>query len=445
MSVSPAEFRSLIEARQSIRFFADGQTIPPDILEALIDDAQQAPNDCNHQSWKFIVITDSELKKKLTDAAGSCEPARRAPVLIVPIIECGWNHNKFSIIQTLAAATHTLILSAQTRGIVGVWMAGIGNIDEIRRILAIPPCYIIDCFVGLGYAEECRLPWPKAPRQSVKDVYSLNRFSFHPDTTYPLRKATRYNFWKITNQRNPYALWHPRHWTLGQIAFFRGNAVFANSPSPSLHKSRRFAAEFAAEVTLAAEHLPAGKTLVMLPYSGAYSAALLKSNPRLRITHYELSPNHRPMITKRMREEGIDTDIPFVSDETLRVPLQSGSYDAVCIFQGLEGLPDPARLLREATRLLRQGGRLIITCRNKWSWFFPAFLRTTRKETVWNFGPCWPLSPRALARMLRSTYSGTWLGISPLPRRIGRIVSAFPSRFLSRIVVFIGEKRAIHE
>lgn len=440
MSVSPAEFRSLIEARQSVRFFADGRPIPLETVEAIINDAQQAPNDCNHQSWKFIVVNDPELKQKLTDAAGSCEPARRAPVLIVPIIECGWNHNKFSIIQTLAAATHTLILSAQTRGIASVWMAGIGNTDEVRRILAIPPCYIVDCFVGFGYAEERHLPWPKAPRQNVKHIYSLNRFAFNPEKTYPLRKAAHYDFWKITNQRNPYALWHPKDWTLRQIAFFRGNAVWANSPSPSLHKSRRLAPEFTAEIKLAAQHLKSGKTLVMLPYSGAYSAALLKAVRSVNITHFELSRNHQPMIRKRMKEEGIEKEIPFIADNDLHIPLPDSSFDNVLIFQGLEAVPEPERLIAEAKRLLPESGRLIITCRNKWSWFLLTFLFSMRKETVWNFGPFWPLSPRKLSDMLRPVFTGVFWGISPLPAKIGVLVKRCPFNYLCRLTVFVGEK-----
>ncbi|MEK7208374.1 MAG: nitroreductase family protein [Patescibacteria group bacterium] len=440
MAVSPKEFRSLLEARQSIRFFDASRAVSAENIEEIIDDAQQAPNDCNHQSWKFIVITDPALREKLVTAAGSCEPARRASALIVPVIEAGWNHNKFSIIQTLAAATHTLILSAQTRGIASVWMAGIGNSDVIRELLRIPQAYIIDCFVGLGYAEAERLPWPKPPRQPVKKIYSLNRFQFEEDATYPMRSAERYDFWKISNQRNPYALWRPKEWTLRQIAFFRGNAVWANSPSPSLHKSRRFASEFQQEVALAAQHLRNGRTLVMLPYSGAYSAALLKAVPDAELTHFELSQNHEPMLKKRMQEEGIKKAPPFVADCELRVPLPAHSFENILIFQCLEILPEPERLLAEAERLLAKRGRLFITCRNKWSWFFFTFLLTTRKETVWNFGPYWPLGAGKLRRMLGRTFTGAFWGISPLPTKIGRLVKKWPLNFLSRLVVFIGEK-----
>jgi len=440
MTMSPKDFRSLIESRQSIRFFDETRTIPVEVIEEIIRDAEQAPNDCNHQSGKFVVVTDPALKEKLVAAAGSCEPARRAPVLIVPLAECGWNHNKFSIIQTLAAATHTLILSAHTRGIASVWMAGIGNVDAIRNILHIPPAYIIDCFVGLGYAEARRLPWPKPPRQPVKKIYSLNRFLFDPDTTYPLKKAEKYDFWKISNQHNPYALWNPKDWTLRQIAFFRGNAVWAGSPSPALHKSRRFASEFCKEIEIAAAHLKIGKTLVFLPYSGAYSAALLKRVPDAALTHFELSPNHELMITKRMKEEGIAKNIPFVANEELRAPLPARSFDNVLIFQGLESVPEPERLIAEAKQLLKENGRLIITCRNKWSWFFFTFFWSLRRETVWNFGPLWPLSAGRLSRMLRHAFTGSFFGVSPLPQKIGTVVKKWPFNYLCRLTVFIGEK-----
>lgn len=438
--MTPDAFRSLIEVRQSLRFFEKDRTIPLETLEAILDDAQQAPNDCNHQSWKFVVITDQLLKERLVNTAGSCEPARRASVLIVPLIESGWNHNKFSVIQTLAAATHTITLSASARGIASVWMAGIGNIDAIRSLLNIPACYIIDCFVGLGYAEARKLPWPKPPRQHVKKIYSINGFRFDADTTYPLKKAKRYDFWKIRNQRNPYALWNPRDWTLRQIAFFRGNAVWANSPSPTLHKSRRFASEFASEIELASKHARPGKTLVMLPYSGAYSAALLKKHSDLELTHFELSPNHEPIIRKRLREEGIETNVPFLCDDGLRVPAPDGAFQNVLLFQALESVPDPKLLLDEATRVLQTGGRLIVSCRNKWSWFYLQYVRSIRRETVWNFGPYVPRAPSLLRSCLGRGVRGTMFGISPTPKRIGIVARAWPFNHFSRLFFFVGEK-----
>lgn len=46
--------------------------------------------------------------------------------------------------------------------------------------------------------------------------------------------------------------------------------------------------------------------------------------------------------------------------------LADASVDVVCSFETLEHLPEPARLLAEARRVLRPGGRLIVSVPNRW-------------------------------------------------------------------------------
>lgn len=42
--------------------------------------------------------------------------------------------------------------------------------------------------------------------------------------------------------------------------------------------------------------------------------------------------------------------------------------------------------------------------------------------------------------LLRGNYTGTFFGISPLPRHIGRLVKKWPFNYFFRLIVFIGEK-----
>ena len=44
------------------------------------------------------------------------------------------------------------------------------------------------------------------------------------------------------------------------------------------------------------------------------------------------------------------------------LPMESESVDTVLSTQVLEHIPDPARYLKEASRILRRGGKLILTC-----------------------------------------------------------------------------------
>jgi nitroreductase len=54
--------------RRSVRSY-ESRPIPKDILEKLIECANEAPSGMNSQPWRFIVIEDEEMKKKLLRAA----------------------------------------------------------------------------------------------------------------------------------------------------------------------------------------------------------------------------------------------------------------------------------------------------------------------------------------------------------------------------------------
>jgi SAM-dependent methyltransferase len=54
------------------------------------------------------------------------------------------------------------------------------------------------------------------------------------------------------------------------------------------------------------------------------------------------------------------TRLDIVSD-ICAIPVEDGSFDAVLCAEVLEHLPDPGRALRELARVLRAGGRLIVT------------------------------------------------------------------------------------
>lgn len=54
-------------------------------------------------------------------------------------------------------------------------------------------------------------------------------------------------------------------------------------------------------------------------------------------------------------------DISFLQASALRLPLQDASFDVVLCLQGLQFMADRALALREANRVLRPGGRLVVT------------------------------------------------------------------------------------
>lgn len=63
-----AEFFKSMNQRRSLRHFSD-RSIPEGVVENIIKTASTAPSGAHKQPWFFAVITSSEMKKKIKEAA----------------------------------------------------------------------------------------------------------------------------------------------------------------------------------------------------------------------------------------------------------------------------------------------------------------------------------------------------------------------------------------
>jgi iodotyrosine deiodinase len=62
------ELFELCNRRRTVRHFSS-RAVPKELLETLIRTAGTAPSGANKQPWRFIVVTDPELKRKIRVAA----------------------------------------------------------------------------------------------------------------------------------------------------------------------------------------------------------------------------------------------------------------------------------------------------------------------------------------------------------------------------------------
>lgn len=74
-SVDPAraaergrDFRQEMDGRRSVRFFSE-RPVPRDLIEIAIETASTAPSGAHRQPWRFVAISDSEIKKAIRVAA----------------------------------------------------------------------------------------------------------------------------------------------------------------------------------------------------------------------------------------------------------------------------------------------------------------------------------------------------------------------------------------
>ena len=61
-------FHEMMDQRRSVRFFSD-RPVPRDLIERAILTAGTAPSGAHRQPWRFVVVDDPVLKKKIREAA----------------------------------------------------------------------------------------------------------------------------------------------------------------------------------------------------------------------------------------------------------------------------------------------------------------------------------------------------------------------------------------
>jgi iodotyrosine deiodinase len=62
------EFLERMRERRSVRFLAD-EPVPFELIENAIRCASHAPSGANQQPWKFVVVADPEIKRRIREAA----------------------------------------------------------------------------------------------------------------------------------------------------------------------------------------------------------------------------------------------------------------------------------------------------------------------------------------------------------------------------------------
>jgi iodotyrosine deiodinase len=61
-------FRDLLRRRRSVRDFS-GEDVPADVVDTAIAAAASAPSGANRQPWRFVVVRDPEVKRRIREAA----------------------------------------------------------------------------------------------------------------------------------------------------------------------------------------------------------------------------------------------------------------------------------------------------------------------------------------------------------------------------------------
>ena len=160
-----SNFLSLVQKRQSVRKYTD-KPVEPEKLQRCLEAARMAPSASNSQPWKFVVVNDPELVKKVgMETIGPLSSFNKfvpeAPVILAIVIEkmkvftkigAAIQDREYPLIDAGIAAEH-FCLQATEEGL-GTCMLGWFNEKPIKKLLNIPKEKRIGLLITLGYAPE---------------------------------------------------------------------------------------------------------------------------------------------------------------------------------------------------------------------------------------------------------------------------------------------------
>ncbi len=151
--------KDVIHSRYSVRSFIP-DSIPEDIMKAILEAGRCAPSAQNRQPWRFIVIQEAEKIKALSVNCGLIGLSnffiRSAPCVIVACAETKKNvriNNQDYYLVDTAIAFQQMMLCAWEYGIGSCWMAAFSE-KIMHKWLNLPKSWRIVALSPFGYPTE---------------------------------------------------------------------------------------------------------------------------------------------------------------------------------------------------------------------------------------------------------------------------------------------------
>jgi nitroreductase len=157
-----------INKRRSVRTYLDKQ-IEEEKLNTVLEAGRLAPSASNRQEWRFVIVRDGEVRRKLGEAANEQSFVGTAPVVIAAcavtdehVMSCG----QLCYPIDVAIALDHISLTAVEQGLGTCWI-GAFNEGKVKEILGIPEKVRVVELMPIGYPairtvkEKDRLPFNK--------------------------------------------------------------------------------------------------------------------------------------------------------------------------------------------------------------------------------------------------------------------------------------------
>jgi nitroreductase len=149
-----------ILTRRSVRAY-EAKPVPEDIIEKLLKAGMYAPSARNIQPWEFIVIKDSDVKKKVSKIGPYWGMLVSAPLGIMVVANLSLCGPSEMYVQDCSAVTENILLAAHAMGLGGVWLGLYSNEERMREVTELfnlPENIVPISMISIGYPAETIRP-----------------------------------------------------------------------------------------------------------------------------------------------------------------------------------------------------------------------------------------------------------------------------------------------
>lgn len=165
-----------IRARRGVREF-DDRAIAPDDLNRILEAGRRSPSSRNEQRWAFVVITDPEQLRRVSQVwrgAAHVADAAAAVGLVAPHSDDP--RENVSINFDLGQAAMSLQIAAADLGI-GSRNASVHDYDLASEVLGLPEGQRLTWLISLGYPADRPLkPIVNPKRRPLDEVVHRERW-----------------------------------------------------------------------------------------------------------------------------------------------------------------------------------------------------------------------------------------------------------------------------
>jgi len=160
----------VILSRRSIRRY-EQRPIPEETLKLILEAGRRAPSAINRQPWHFIVVTEPNLKEKLSQGRYN-KFLKDAAVVIVGCGQYGNTPADRWVPIDVTIAMENMVIAAWSIGVGSCWVGAFDE-KEVKELLGIPENMKILALLSMGYPAEQP---PQREKKPLESIVHYNKF-----------------------------------------------------------------------------------------------------------------------------------------------------------------------------------------------------------------------------------------------------------------------------